>query len=162
MDDQPEAKTPLQEAVARETEALRVALSAQDELVFPVLKFHLLTEQLLERIITAKLPNGARLLKMGRFLYVNKLLVVDALGVVDRSVIGALEQVNELRNGLAHKAHDHVTRADIEAIASHITWPLEVGSPPVSEHLVSLGMWIVFSQVYSPLMAATLEAEGIS
>ena len=56
------------------------------------------SEQVLERLITSKLPNGRRRLKKGRRVYSKRLLVVDALGIVDRHAIAALRQVNAIRN----------------------------------------------------------------
>src|SRR5438128_2518250 len=86
---------------AREAEELKAALSATDDVSLPLLRFHLLAEQLLERIISNHLRRPDRLLETGRFTFAQKLQLVHAFDVVDDASVGALRLVNSLRNECA-------------------------------------------------------------
>jgi hypothetical protein len=80
------------------------------------LRFHLLTENILERIIVAQLPRGDRLIDKGRLRYSQKLEVVHALNVIPDEIVGALRKLNSIRNTFSHQRDVPLGNAEIELI----------------------------------------------
>jgi hypothetical protein len=93
------------------------SVNIHNDLLIYVLRFHLLTENMLERIITGSLPRGANLVQNTRLSYVQKLAVVDALGIIDEKLILALQRLNALRNSCAHKRKLKVIIKEIDPIS---------------------------------------------
>jgi hypothetical protein len=153
------AESRVKAAVDRETGALAAALNARDDQAFAFLKFHLLAEQMLQRLILIRLPNASRLLKEGRLTFHQKALLVDACGLVPASAIAALLEVNSVRNKLAHQRGARITAGELESIAAHVDWPAAVGRPPISEQVLGVSMTLVLPEVYRPFVTAAIEAE---
>ncbi len=93
-----------------------------DPVTAVTLRFHLLTEHYLERIISAKLPRGDRILK-NRLNYAAKLTLVHALDELPDRIIAALRALNTLRNRMSHQRDFVVTTTDIETIGAIIGQP---------------------------------------
>ncbi len=92
-------------------------INAPHDLLIFVLRFHLLAENMLERIIIDSLPRGANLANKARLSFVQKLAVVDALGILDENLTVSLERLNSLRNKCAHKPKMKVTLKEIDSIS---------------------------------------------
>ena len=95
------------------------SINAPGDLLIYVLRFHLLTENMLERIINVSLPRGANLVRNARLSYAQKLAVVDALGILDEKLTERISQrLNSLRNSCAHKRKMKVTIKEIDPMAN--------------------------------------------
>jgi len=92
------------------------ALESKHDLIISVLKFHLLSENLLERIILGKLKRGDRIIEKGNLSYFQKLQLVDSFDVVKDPHIQALRHLNSLRNKCSHKKETKVALEDIDLI----------------------------------------------
>ena len=88
--------------------------------VLLILQSHLYFENLLERYITAELPNGETLIKKGNLTFYQKVMVADSFGVIDRQVIDGLKKYNSLRNDLAHKFGHTITKAQVTELGRTI------------------------------------------
>ncbi len=84
-----------------------------------VLRAHLYTENILERILTNSLPRGDKLAEHGSNLsYYHKLLIVDSLDRVDDQTISSLRNLNKLRNACVHQLDRDITFSDVTQIGS--------------------------------------------
>lgn len=106
--------------LAREAQELSAALGATNDVALPLLKFHLLAEQMLERIISEQLRRPDRLLEMGRLTFAQKLLLVHSFDVVEDASVHALRQVNSLRNECAHVKSKQIAEDDIDRIGQSL------------------------------------------
>lgn len=93
------------------------SINAKNDLLIFVLRFHLLAENMLERIIKGALPRGANLINKSRLSFAQKLAVVDALGIIDENLVVSLDRLNSLRNKCAHKRKMKVTLKEIDPIS---------------------------------------------
>ena len=87
-----------------------------DDPVLMVLRMHLYTEYLLERLIACKLKRGDRLLDHGSLSYHQKLQVVASFDYVLDAYITALGHLNKLRNQFSHELHRSISFADVDKI----------------------------------------------
>jgi len=92
------------------------ALESKHDLIISVLKFHLLSENLLERIIMGTLKRGDRIIEKGNLGYYQKLYLIDSFDLVKDSNIQALRHLNSLRNKCSHKKATKITLEDIDLI----------------------------------------------
>lgn len=99
-----------------ELKELVATLQHKDDLLPMLLRFHLLTESLLERLIVAKLPGGHVYLDNVSPTYHQKLELVNAFDVAASECIGALRKLNKLRNASAHVKGHSIVLGDIDAI----------------------------------------------
>ena len=79
------------------------ALKKTDDLVLNVLRLHLSSELQLARLLEAKLPEPERFLRKAKPGYHTKLALADAFGVIPQRIVGALRELNSLRNRCAHR-----------------------------------------------------------
>ena len=91
-------------------------LRSKDDLTPMMLRVHLVTESLLERLIIAYLPKGSGLIEKGNLSYHQKLEVANSFEELDSLLIGALRQLNKVRNSASHSREASVNRAQIEQI----------------------------------------------
>jgi len=87
----------------------------RDPVLF-VLRAHLYSEHLLERIIASYLPEGQQLIDQKILGYFLKLSLVDSFGMIDAATISALRRLNTLRNSCAHNLEKTVELGDVDAI----------------------------------------------
>jgi hypothetical protein len=102
--------------VAAEAEALKAALSATDDESLPLQRFHLLAEQMLERIIAGHLKRADRLLGQGRLSFAQKLHLVHSFDLIEDASVTAMQRVNTLRNDCAHVHGKQLAISDIDRI----------------------------------------------
>ena len=100
----------------REVKDLIALIEKSDDLVPALLRFHLLTENLLERILLAQLPQGHRLLSNTSLSYRQKLEIVNAFDAGSPGLIGSLRTLNTIRNNASHERETTVTKDTIECI----------------------------------------------
>src|SRR4051812_30081566 len=66
--------------------------------VMAILRAHLFTENVLERLICVGMKRGDKALDNGSFTYNHKLAIVEGLGLVPDTVISVLRNLNKVRN----------------------------------------------------------------
>jgi hypothetical protein len=87
-----------------------------DSIIFPFLRFHLLTENLLERIITCQLAHADSLLDNANLRYHQKLCLVSSFDSLSDKVVQALKNLNSKRNRLSHTRSESISTDDIDKI----------------------------------------------
>ena len=87
-----------------------------DSIIFPLLRFHLLTENLLERIITCQLVRADRLLDNANLSYHHKLCLVSSFDLLSDKVLEALKKLNAKRNKLSHTRSESISIDDLDII----------------------------------------------
>ena len=102
--------------VQREVDELSRVLDAKDDLVPLVLRFHLLTEYQLERLILNKVPRGDRVLEGGGLTYYQKLMLVSSLEAAADNAVSALKALNKLRNRCSHDRDVQITLSHVESL----------------------------------------------
>ena len=110
----------MQVFVDRENARLLSAFKDRDivqrELISWVLLFHLQTEQLLERIIVARLPRARPAIENDNLRFYHKLQLVDWLDVATENVVEATSALNTLRNRCAHRSSKTISIEDLDTI----------------------------------------------
>ncbi|SFJ15402.1 hypothetical protein SAMN05216206_3551 [Pseudomonas guineae] len=106
----------IQEIASNEVKELIEAFSSDQEEIIKVLQFHLHAEQLLERILLAKLERGDKLIEHAGLSFHQKLCIVEAFNILDPRYTDALRKVNKLRNNCAHIKAAKISKADIDLI----------------------------------------------
>lgn len=81
-----------------------------------VLKGHLVSERYIERFIKLFLLKGERILDKGRLSYIQKLELLDSIGIIPDDLIICFRKLNGLRNKLAHELDYEITIEDIDPI----------------------------------------------
>jgi hypothetical protein len=146
-------------AIARETKELADSLAATKDLMLPLLKFHLLAERALDRLILARLTRGDRLLTGARLTFAQKLALVNAFDTIPDAAVQALRQVNRVRNQCSHVRAKAIAVDDIDRIGQ----PLGPEYREIKrEHGHDLRQLLVHTLVvvYAPYLVANLRAEG--
>ena len=105
-------------AKRRERERFKQAVGEETDATMLILRAHLHSENMLERILISKLPRADRLIENASLTYAQKLTLVDALDCVPDSIISSLRSLNRLRNQCAHELDKTITDADITKLAS--------------------------------------------
>lgn len=95
-------------------EDFKKALKSADDL--NILKFHLLFENILERIIVRILKRGDRLIDKGNLSFYQKLMLVHSFDIISASHIQALRHLNSLRNELSHEKETGITLEKFDLI----------------------------------------------
>lgn len=113
-------KTPLDAHRQRGMKDFFSALSGIDDSVLLLLRAHLISENLLERIIELELERGDRIIADGNYSYHQKLVLVHALDTVNDGIIQSLKNLNKVRNKCAHELAQHIGNAEIELIGSSL------------------------------------------
>ena len=91
-------------------------LNKRESLIFPFIRFHLLTENILERIAICELKRADRILDQGNLSYHPKICLVESLDVVEDGVLQALKNLNTIRNKFAHTKTQDISIDDIDRI----------------------------------------------
>jgi hypothetical protein len=102
----------------KEFERFKQAIGEENDPIMLVLRAHLFSENLLERLINFKLPRGDKLIENGNLTFHQKLILVEALDCLPDSVVSSLRNLNKLRNQCAHELHKKITDGDVTKIGS--------------------------------------------
>lgn len=94
------------------------AIGSENDPIMLILRAHLFSENLLERLLTFKLPRGDKIIENTNFSYNQKLILVDSLDYIPDSIISALRNLNKQRNQCAHQLDKKITDGDITRIGS--------------------------------------------
>lgn len=95
----------------------KVILKERD-FVMVILRTHLLTENLLEKLILIGLPRGDKVVEDGGLTYYQKLLLVSSLDQLPDPIISSLKNLNKVRNQCAHELDKKITEAEVTRIGS--------------------------------------------
>jgi abortive infection bacteriophage resistance protein len=109
---------PKQSIKDEEHQRFSKAINHEQDNTMLVLRTHLYTESLLERIILLKLPRGDKIIESASLSYSQKLVLVDALGGLSDPIVSSLRNINKLRNLCAHELSKLITEADAVKIGS--------------------------------------------
>lgn len=90
-------------------------------IILPFLRFHLLTGNLLERIILCHLTRANRFLDKSKAnpTYYHKLCLVDSFNMLDDKIMGAVKNLNSIRNRLEHSREASISVEDLDKIGNH-------------------------------------------
>lgn len=105
-------------AKKKEFEKFKQAIGTETDPTMLVLRAHLFSENLLERLLTFKLPRGDKLIESGNLSYHQKLVLVDSLDCLPDAIISALRNLNKLRNQCAHELDKKITDGDVTRVGS--------------------------------------------
>jgi hypothetical protein len=93
------------------------ATSPDKDPVTMVLRCHLLAEYYLDRTIVASLPRGDIIIdNESRFMFMDKLAVVESLDNITKDVIDSLKKLNKVRNSCTHEQDYEILEGDIDKI----------------------------------------------
>lgn len=106
------------EVVQKEQENFNEAIANINDPISALLKTHLLIEQGLERIIRAKLTQPNQLLSKGKLTFKQKLLLVNAMGIVTDKSYESVKILNDIRNDCAHKLSTELDSIVVEKLGN--------------------------------------------
>ncbi|MDQ7797612.1 MAG: hypothetical protein RDU76_01540 [Candidatus Edwardsbacteria bacterium] len=109
-----------EEYIDKEYNKFSLTLDSKDDVVLVVLRFHLIVENLMERIIKTKLKRGDKIIESGHLSFNQKLQLVDAFDILDNTCIQAIKNLNTVRNKCAHDKDKTITVNDIENIGQSL------------------------------------------
>jgi len=99
-----------------EIERFNKVLRSWTDPTIVVLRGHLYSESILERLIVHELPRGDRLVEEAGLSYRQKLAIGDALNIIPDNIITFLRNLNRLRNALAHEMEKEIGDDDVERL----------------------------------------------
>lgn len=87
--------------------------------VTTILRCHLLAEYYLDRLLIAALPRGDILTEIdSRFMFSDKVKMVESLDIIVQKVIDSLKKLNVVRNVCSHEQEYKVLESDIDKIGA--------------------------------------------
>lgn len=150
------ALEPLAELLEKDSKELAYTLTADDDPALgPLLRFHLLAEQIFNRLFKLAFRQPAHL---ERLSFANKVRIVRALGSVPEEAIEGMQRVNKLRNDCAHTHQHRITLEDIDHIGETIQPSYDEFKRAYAADLKRLAVWTL-SKLYEPFLTAALTAE---
>ena len=102
----------------KEFEKFQSAIGSESDPTILVLRAHLFSENLLERLINFKLPRGDKVIENGNLSYHQKLVLVESLDCIPDSIVSSLRNLNKLRNQCAHELNKKISDGDVTRIGS--------------------------------------------
>lgn len=149
----------LPELLDRDSTALAETLTADDDPALgPLLRFHLLAEQLFHRLFLSSFRHAKHL---EDFRFAQKLSIVRALGVVPDQAIEGMRRVNTLRNRCAHVHAHRIDVTDVDHIGESIGSAYQQLKAVHSADLKVLTI-LTLSKLYEPFLAAALTSEIVN
>ena len=101
------------------------SVGKQTDPVMMLLRAHLYSEAVLENLIQIRLPHGEAVNERARLGYYQKLILVQALGILKSPAITALETLNKVRNEFVHEIDKELTFQDVLRIGDSFGKELE-------------------------------------
>ena len=89
-----------------------------DDPILLVLKAHLYSEFLLERIILGRLQRGDRVIEKAKLTYFQKLALVDSFDCLPDWAVSSLRNLSKLRNQCSHELSKDIAEIDVTRIGS--------------------------------------------
>jgi len=88
----------------------------QKDPVMMLLRAHLYSEALLENFIRIGIPGGELINNTARLTFHQKLIIVEALGVLPSPLISSLRSLNKVRNEFSHEIDKELDFSDVSLI----------------------------------------------
>lgn len=107
-----------QDLSALEQAKFSSAIGEETDSTMLILRVHLFSENLLERLIRLKLARGDKIIESAALSFYQKLVVVDALDVLPDDILSSLRGLNKLRNQCAHELGKVISEADLIRLGS--------------------------------------------
>jgi hypothetical protein len=142
----------------KEVSEFSFSISEDTSLIPIILRFHLLTENCLERIIASKLPKGYLLVDNAGFTYHHKLELVHAIGIFDEKIIGSLRKLNQIRNDCSHNRHQEINADMIESVGRPLGKDFINIKRENPDDIAAL-TFLTFSKIFSEIIAKVLVCE---
>jgi hypothetical protein len=98
--------------------SFNAAVGNESDPTMLVLRTHLFSENLLERLIRLKITRGDKIIEGGSLTYAQKLILVEALEALPDPISSSLRGLNKLRNQCAHELGRALSDADVVRIGS--------------------------------------------
>ena len=108
----------MEQFLRREVKEFASIMRETDNIIFPFLRFHLLTENLLERIVISHLARAKLFLDKANPSYYHKLCLVDSFDILDEKTMVAIKNLNSIRNRLAHSRESSISVEDLDKIGN--------------------------------------------
>jgi hypothetical protein len=105
-------------AKKKEFERFQQAIGEENDPTMLILRAHLFSENLIERLIIFNITRGDKVIESGNLTYYQKLVLVDSLDCLSDSIISSLRNLNKLRNQCAHQLDKKITDSDVTRIGS--------------------------------------------
>jgi len=147
-----------------EVNALTTVLTSNDDPVLGVLlRFHLLIEELLHRIIKAHVKQPQHLGKRKpRLDFFTKLGLVTAMEPrLGEETLEAVRRLNQLRNDCAHQHEKRIVLEDLDHIGQSFGGRYAELRADKTGNLKALAIYI-FGEIYGPMITAALVAEHVA
>lgn len=106
----------IEKIINDEIDALFELFDKNPDPILMLLRYHLLIENMLERMIIGKIDNGYKVVENGNLTFYQKVIFVDAFSELNDSIIQSIKKLNSVRNECAHDKDKKITKADIEKI----------------------------------------------
>lgn len=95
------------------------AIEKPNNLVTKVLRCHLLAEYYIDKLLVAALPRGDMFSDDScRFMFFEKLFVVESLNILNKQLIDSLKNLNKLRNDCSHEQDFDILEGRIDKIGN--------------------------------------------
>lgn len=107
-------------AIKKEFERFQQAIGSENDPTMLVLRAHLYSENLLERLINFKLPRGDKIIESANLSYHQKLVLVESLDCLPDSVVSVLRNLNKLRNQCAHELDKKIADGDVMRVGGQL------------------------------------------
>ncbi|MBZ5639097.1 MAG: hypothetical protein LAO51_10145 [Acidobacteriia bacterium] len=133
-------------------------LQRQDDLVPETIRFHLITESQIDRLLSRVLPRGRNLLKKARLGYFQKVHLLESLGFTDDATLLVLRVLNKVRNACAHDRHRTITREDVWSIGEPLGDQFNALQKEHGDSVNTLALH-VFAAVFGRLSLAVYRVE---
>ena len=146
------------EFIEREVEHLVAVLDRKDDFVSSTLRFHLVVESQLDRLIAALLPRGQRLLKKGNLTFRRKLDLVEAFAAQEETLFACLSNLNAVRNECAHDHDKMVNEKDFDRIGSPLGKQYSTLKAKHGDKLDELSA-VVYAEIFGRLCLWVYRAE---
>ena len=146
----------IREYVNNEVKDFVDSLTNTDLMVVVILRFHLLTEYLLERIIESELPKGYIITK---YSYHQKLEIVNALNILDDNIIRSLQNLNKVRNECSHTRKMKISQENIDKIGTPLGKDFKNIKIKYKADFYSVAIHTL-ADLYQKLLTQTLRSEN--
>lgn len=104
--------------LTKHKEQFEQATGTEDDPTMLVIRTHLFSESLLERLITFYLPCGYKIIEGGNLSFHQKLSLVASFDYLPDSIVSTLKNLNKLRNECAHELNKKITATDVTRLGS--------------------------------------------
>jgi hypothetical protein len=110
-------KPNIKDILDKELDKIDDAIKSQPEELILILQAHLFVENIIDEILCSILKRGDILTENNLSFY-QKLLVIQASGIIESYLIDILKRLNNIRNKFSHQLQYHLSEKDIDSIGA--------------------------------------------